>query len=130
MRKKFRICEEKRAYNFLTASVYYKDTIFKRIADIHSDQKIFAADIFAHGKCMKAYITQYQRELSEHDRQRLPSKKFEPFKRVKEILDPLVGACFGFTLRDIKELLLNFDNEVNLYNNEIKVFWSGHTTTQ
>ena len=46
--------------------------------------------------------------------------KFELFKRAKDILDPLLEAGYGFTLTDIKELMISFDDEVNLYNNEIK----------
>lgn len=122
VRKKFRICEERRANNFLAAAVYYKDTVFERIADLDSDQKIFAADIFAHGRCIKAYIAKYQREILKHGHQRTPSKKFELFKRAKDILDPLLEAGYGFTLTDIKELMVSFDEEVNLYNNEIKGF--------
>lgn len=122
VRKKFRICEKQRANNFLATAVYYKDTVFERIADLDSDQKIFAADIFAHSRCMKAFIAKFKREISQHDRQRPPSKKFELFKRAKYILDPLLEAGYGFTLTDIKELMISFDDEVNLYNNEIKGF--------
>jgi len=132
VRKKFRICEEKRANNFLAAAVYYKDTVFERIADLDSDQKIFAADIFAHGKCMKAYIAKYQREISQHDRQRPPSMKFELFKRAKDILDPLLEAGYGFTLTDIKELMISFVNKDHLPKGTVCMFYSRnpHRLTQ
>lgn len=122
VRKKFRVCEEQRANNFLAAAAYYKDIVFDRIADLDSDQKIFAADIFAHGRCIKAYIAKYQRDILQHDRQKTPSRKFELFKKAKDIIDPLLEAGYGFTLTDIKELMISFDDEVNLYNNEIKGF--------
>ena len=47
VKKKFRICEEQRANKFLAAASFFQDEVFHRIADIDSEQRIFAADLFS-----------------------------------------------------------------------------------
>lgn len=121
VKKKFRICEEQRANQFLLASSYFKDDVFQRIADIDSEERIFAADLFAHGNCMKKYLLKYQRSV-QPTKQSHTSPKFQVFQRISNVLKTLLEDGYGFTLSDIRDLMKNVDRHIDIRNNEVKIF--------
>lgn len=121
-RKKYRICESKRANTFLSAASYFGDEVFSRVADLNSDTKVFAADLYSHPNCMRLYIRKYECAINSKPHSHQSSNKFTLFERANEILEPLLIAGYGFTLSDIRQLMANFDDTVVIHNNEVKIF--------
>lgn len=84
-RKKYRICESKRANTFLSAASYFGDEVFSRVADLSSDTSVFAADLYSHPNCMRIYIRKYECAIISQPHSRQSSDKFTLFERANEI---------------------------------------------
>ena len=63
--RKLRICETKRAKQFLSAIKFNKDEVFTRCILCKAVGDIFAADVMYHKNCMTNYIMKFQRDVSE-----------------------------------------------------------------
>lgn len=55
-RTQYILCESQTANMFLAAASFFQDEVFSRPADLNSEINVFAADLYAHPNCMRAYI--------------------------------------------------------------------------
>ena len=62
--KKYKICEIHRATNFLKIIRFYQDEVFTRCSHLQDPKDIFAADIYYHSNCLRAYEQKYIRDTS------------------------------------------------------------------
>ena len=61
-----RICETKRAKQFIRAMKFNKDCVYGRSSIVYETLgDIFAADIFYHRNCMSQYILTFQRDIED-----------------------------------------------------------------
>ncbi|KAG8173412.1 hypothetical protein JTE90_021678 [Oedothorax gibbosus] len=60
IREKFRISESERAKHFLSATIYFQDDVYTRVADLESDTQVFGEDIMYHKSCLEAYFRKYE----------------------------------------------------------------------
>jgi len=65
IKKKFRICEAKRAKLFLSAIKYNKDDVYTRCSLLQNIGDVYAADIIYHKHCLTNYLRNFEREIEE-----------------------------------------------------------------
>ena len=63
--KRVRICENRRAKLFLSATKFFKDTVYGRCSLLGNIGDVFAADILYHKNCMSSYILKFDREVEQ-----------------------------------------------------------------
>ena len=64
--KLYRLCENDRADLFLSATIFNLDEVFTRASLYDTKEKLFAADILSHKKCMNRYLLQYKRDMDRN----------------------------------------------------------------
>ena len=64
--KLYRLCENDRADLFLSATRFNLDEVFTRASLYDKKEKLFAADILSHKKCMNRYLLQYKRDMDRN----------------------------------------------------------------
>jgi hypothetical protein len=65
VREKSRMCEENRAERFLVAAKYMNDEVSRRLADVDNIERLIAADVYYHNKCMVVYLQDYIFETTD-----------------------------------------------------------------
>ena len=63
--QKLRICETRRAKQFLSAIKFNKDEFITRFILCKTVDDMFAAEVMYHKNCMKNYIMKFQRDVGE-----------------------------------------------------------------
>ena len=63
--KRVRICENRGAKLFLSATKFFKDTVYDRRSLLGNIGDVFAADVLYHKNCMSSYILKFDRELDQ-----------------------------------------------------------------
>ena len=64
--KLYRLCENDRADLFLSATRFNLDEVFTRTSLYDTKEKLFAAGILSHKKCMNRYLLQYKRDMDQN----------------------------------------------------------------
>ncbi len=65
VRTLYRICEKPMAQKLLNAAMLFKDHVYTETAAMSGVDDVFAADIFYHDYCCKAYFNKYQSRIAE-----------------------------------------------------------------
>ena len=118
IREKNRICEPDRANKFLSAIHHKKDDVYIRCADLETPEDVYAADLYCHDVCFKRYIY----IPKESDKIKEESLKDKLFNDVITTLDPLIKQGYGFTLTDIREMMMEHNATIEVYNRDVKKF--------
>ena len=61
----YRICEKPMAQKLLNAAMLFKDRVYTETAGMSGVDAVFAADMFYHDYCCKAYFNKYQAKIAE-----------------------------------------------------------------
>lgn len=120
MRNKFRICSAETAKQFLEAMWERKDDVFVRCADLKDPDDIYAADLYCHNICFKQYVT--KSDTKENPRDYEVSPKYDIFKNVMSEIGPFIEDGYGFTMTEIREMMMTKDETLELYNRDVKKY--------
>ena len=63
--KRVQICENRRAKLFLSATKFFKDTVYDRRSLFGNIGDVFATDILYHKNCVSSYILKFYREVDQ-----------------------------------------------------------------
>lgn len=122
-REKFRLCKNGSAQKFLDAMNYHKDDVYVRCADLSSSDDIFAADLYCHKFCFQKYTNFKQTDPTCETK---TNPKIGVFNDVISVLDPFIKSGYGFTISEIKEMMLDTNNNIELYNRDVKTLLQDH----
>ena len=132
-RKKFRLCETDRALNFINATMYLKGEVHARVADLlpydpvtmdASLKKVFAADLYSHPTCMRAFLQKYAKakdnsmldDQEDHENEDDSDSQYfnkSLFLQTVAYVDEMLGKGLCFTLSDIRDLMINILKTTN-----------------
>ena len=106
---KFRLCEARRAQDFIDATKLLNDDVRMRVADINTVSQAYAADLYCHNNCMKRYLYKYTKAQSAnnsaapstHTRSQKTTKR-DLFQKAAERIDTLIKEGYALSLSDIK----------------------------
>ena len=115
---KFRLCTAESAKQFLKAMEDCKDVVYTRCADLKDPDDVYAADLYCHNICFKQYVSMSHTKESLNESKASP--KFKVFKDVKVELGPLIEDWYGFTMTEFREIMMNKDDSLQLYNRDVK----------
>lgn len=101
-----------------------KDVVYTRCADLKNPDDVHAADMYCHNICFKQYVpmSHTKESLSKFK----ASSKWKVFKDVIAKLGPLIEDGYGFTMTEIREIIMNKDDSLQLYNRDVKKFLADH----
>jgi len=121
VREKFRLCKFESAHKFLDAIRYRKDDVYIRCADLDSPEDVYAADLYCHASCFKQYVSKSDQKEPKCELKTNP--KTDVFINVISRIDPLLQGGYGFTMTEIREMMvMNLDDSVEVYNRDVKKF--------
>ena len=105
--------------------------MFSRTADITSPERLTAADLYCHRKCLREYFKNHKEESTSktEDTPEPPNRKKELFHLALKELDKRINDGMGFTMTEIREYMSSLDKDpdpVILYNRDIKRFLEDH----
>ena len=104
VREKFRLCKAESSQKFMHALQYHKDDVYVRCADLDSPEDVCAADLYCHVSCFKQYVSKSKQ--TEPKCEPKTSPKSDVFLKVMSHLDPLIQAGYGFTMTEIREMMI------------------------
>ncbi len=117
------MCERERTEQFLKAVHYFKDDVFQRVPDLTTCEDVYAADLYTHECLYKRYLHRFLRVQSEGEtpsEEPHKSTKHAIFEQAIECIDPLLKKGYGFTMTQIKDFMMGFDTNVQVYNYDVK----------
>ena len=120
VREKFRLCEFESSNKFLNAMNFHKDDVLSRCADLSCPEDVYAADLYCHVSCFKQYVfksTQNNQCINEMNA--TSSIKYNVFNKIISDLDPLIKDGYGFTLTEIREMMMAENDSVEVYNRDV-----------
>ena len=65
IREKYLICEINRAKALIAAANFYKDDVFTRCSIYQKPGDVHAADIYAHKKCIRTYLSNFAKSTQQ-----------------------------------------------------------------
>ena len=129
VKTKYRLSEGPRATNIRNSANILKDDVYARIADLDTNERIFAADLYYHNGCFPSYIEKANCVIAKQKKS-LDSGTSDPlyitkrgiFKSYVHTIKEIIDQGKGITLSDIRDMI-NFDSsKTDIKNNEVKLF--------
>ena len=102
--KRVRICQNRRAKLFLSATKFFKDIVYDRCSLLRNNGDVLAADILYQKNCMSSYILKFDPEVDQlisNDDTLFDNSTEDIFNRVIKNLDVRNKAHYVSNVRDI-----------------------------